>query len=40
MGEDLRKTVSSKDHTFKLVRKEFSATVKKQSVQVIMYRRA
>lgn len=39
MGEDVRKNVSSKDCTFKLVRTEFSATVKKQSVKVIMYRR-
>lgn len=39
MGEDVRKNVSSKDWAFKLVRTEFSATEKKQSVKVIMYRR-
>lgn len=39
MGEYLSKNVSNKDCAFKLVRMEFSATVKKQSVKVIMYRR-
>lgn len=31
--------MSNKDCAFKLVRMEFPATVKKQSVKVIMYRR-